>query len=189
MQLPNCLDCKYAEQGYPCQKPDGSYDYEKVARALIVYGRTFSVGGDNLDPEVREANAWAGDCAYEVEEDHADMLIPLTVAAADACETPMDAAYVAAGLLENAITKHGARLIDEIENLAKASPKFRYFLSGVWGGSRTDPEVWKRVCKATGHVGLMDNDGRGPSDGAPVTVLGDAEVAALLKTSIKKRKS
>ena len=184
MQLPSCLDCKHGGQGYPCHRADGNFDYAKVGRVYVLYGRSFGQNGDNLDAEARETHAWAGDCAFEIEEDYPDMLLPLIVAAMDACETSGDAAYVAAGLLENAILKHGPRLIGRIEALAARSPKFRYFLSGIWGGSRADPEVWTRICNATGHDGLMDSDGRTPSAGGPRKVLSADEVAALLQTRV-----
>jgi hypothetical protein len=184
MELPSCLDCKYGEQGHPCRMSGATFDYEKVGRGYVLYGRSFARDGENVDPEGREANAWAGDCAFEIEEDFPDMLLPLTVAAIDACETSQDAAYVAAGLLENAVVKHGPRLIGKIERLAAESPKFRYFLSGIWGGTRADPEIWGRVCRATGNQGQMDADGRGPSAGGPLTVLGEDDVRAMLKTRV-----
>lgn len=184
MELPNCLDCKYSEQGFPCHTAAGEYDFAKVARAVVLHGRTFSEGGDNLDPQARDEHAWASDCAYEVEQDFPHLLLPLTVAALDACDTPRDAAYVAAGLLENAVVKHGAALVGDIEKLAGRSAKFKYALSGIWGRANTDPDVWARVCAAVGNVGHMDTDGRGPSNGQPVTALTDEEAADILQQSI-----
>lgn len=184
MDLPNCLDCKYAEQGFPCHKADGTYDFNKVGRAVVLHGRTYSVAGENLDPQAREEHGWSSDCAYEVEQDYPHLLLPLTVAAMDACETPRDAAYVAAGLLENAVVKHGPQLIDQIEALAGASAKFRYFLSAIWGQSRTDPEVWARLCAAVGSNGVMDTDGRCPSSGEPVVAVTPEGAAALLKDRV-----
>ncbi len=184
MELPNCLDCKYAEQGFPCHKADGSYDFAKVGRAVVLHGRTFSPDGENLDDAVRNLHAWASDCAFEVEQDYPHLLLPLIVAAMDASETPQDAAYVAAGLLENAVVKHGPLLIGKIEQLAARSPKFRYFLSAIWGESRTDPAVWQRVCTAVGARGRMDADGRTPSDGVEVSVLSEAEAIALMNERV-----
>jgi hypothetical protein len=187
MELPSCLDCKYDEQGHPCRKADGSFDFAKVALSVVRYGRTFSPdGGDdeNHDAKEREAHAWASDCAYEVEQDYPHLLLPLIAAAMDASETPADAAYIAAGLLENAVTKHGPLLIDKIEALAARSAKFRYFLSAIWGERSTDPAIWARVCKAVGSTGVMDTDGRGPSSGGKLTVLMEAEATALLKERV-----
>jgi hypothetical protein len=184
MELPSCLDCKYAEQGHPCRKADGSFDFVKVAHAVVCYGRTFSEDGDNHDAKERETHAWASDCAYEVEQDYPHLLLPLIVAAMDASDTPGDAAYIAAGLLENAITKHGPLLIDKIEALAAHSAKFRYFLSAIWGERSTDPAIWARVCKAVGSTGVMHTDGRGPSSGGNLTVLTGEQATAMLKERV-----
>lgn len=185
MSLPNCLDCKHADQGFPCQKPDGTYDFEKVGRALVLYGRSFAPDGENLDPEARDRHAWAGDCAFEVEEEFPALVLPLAVAAADACETPEDAAFISAGILENAVVKHGPHLIGAIEALAGASAKFRYFLSGVWSqAGRVDDAVWERLAVAIGTGGCMDDDFRAARGGAPSVVLSHDEATALLKERI-----
>jgi hypothetical protein len=74
MELPTCLDCKHADQGFPCHKADGSYDFAKVAKAVVLLAgpsrRTARTSGR------REEQAWAADCAYEVEQ---------AAAAADGC--------------------------------------------------------------------------------------------------------
>lgn len=184
MELPNCLDCKYSDQGFPCHTAAGTYDFAKVARAVVLHGRTFSEAGDNLDANARDEHAWASDCAYEVEQDYLHFLLPLTVAALDACDTPRDVAYVAAGLLENAVVKHGPALVDDIQKLAANSAKFKYALSGIWGRANTDPDVWMRVCAAVGNEGLMDTDGRGPSNGEPVTALTPEEAADVLQQQV-----
>jgi hypothetical protein len=187
MELPSCLDCKYADQGHPCRKADGTFDFAKVAHAVVRYGRTVSEDGEdegNHDAKEREAHAWASDCAYEVEQDFPHLLLPLIVAAMDASETPGDAAYIAAGLLENAVIKHGPQLIDKIEGFASRSGKFRYFLSAIWGERSTDPAVWERVCEAVGSHGLKDTDGRGPSSGGELTVLTEEQATALLKERV-----
>ncbi len=184
MELPDCLDCKYSDAGHPCRQPDGCYDFPKVGAAVVAYGRTFTLDGENLDEEARAANAWASDCAYEIEADYPRLILPLAVAAMDACETPGDAAYVAAGLLENAVVNHGPVLIAQIEAMAAQSAKFRYVLSAIWGQSHTDPEVWARICKAVGSHGRMDTDGRGPWDGSPIIVLSEEQATELLKERV-----
>jgi hypothetical protein len=184
MELPSCLDCKYADQGHPCRKADGSFDFEKVAHAVVLYGRTFGADDDDFNPAERAKYAWAGDCSFEVEQDYPHLLLPLVVAAMDASETPGDAAYIAAGLLENAVANHGPLLIGKIEALAARSPKFRYFLSAIWGQRRTGPTVWARVCKAVGSIGVMDGDERCPSDGGTLVPVADGAVAALLRERV-----
>jgi hypothetical protein len=184
MELPSCLDCKYSDLDHPCRTAHGGFDFPKVGGGIVRYGRTFARDGENLDPTARDANAWASDCAYEVEQDYPHLVLPLIVAAMDACETPQDAAYVAAGILENAVANHGPLLIDKIEALAALSPKFRYFLSAIWGERSTDPVVWARVCAAVGSVGVMDQDERCPTAGGDVVALSDDQATALLKERV-----
>lgn len=185
MDLPNCLDCKYADQGFPCHKADGSYDFAKVGQAVVLYGRTVGEDdGDTFDASAREPHAWSSDCAFEVEQDYPHLLLPLAVAAMDACETPADAAYVAAGLLENGVVKHGPQLIGDIERLAAVSPKFRYFLSAIWGESRTDANVWARVRKAVGTDGVMDTDHRTPVDSAAAQPLSEVAATQLMRERV-----
>lgn len=187
MDLPNCLDCKYSDQGFPCHKADGSFDFAKVGKAVVLYGRTFREEGgedETFDATERDEHAWSGDCSFEVEQDYPHLLLPLAAAAMDACETPRDAAYIAAGLLENAVVKHGPQLIGDIERLAVVSPKFRYFLSAIWGESRTDPVVWARVRKAVGTKGVMDTDGRCPVDGDSVVALAPDEATRLMQERV-----
>lgn len=181
MDLPNCLDCKYADQAFPCHTAAGNYDFAKVARAVVLHGRTFSEAGDNLDAEARDRHAWASDCAYEVEQDYPQLLLPLTVAAMDACETQRDAGYIAAGLLENAVVKHGPALIADIEALARDSAKFRFFLSAIWGERRADPAVWQRVCAAVGSTGVMDTDDRCPTNGGEIEALTPDKAEAVIR--------
>jgi len=54
---------------------------------------------------------------------------------------------LAAGALEELLSKTGENYIDEIEELARKDPKFNYLLGGVWQNA-TSAEVWKRVLKA-----------------------------------------
>ncbi len=182
MSLPQCFHCKYGEEGYPCRKADGSFDFAKVGTAVLAHGRTFADGFDGDEEAVRADLEWASDCEFEVAEDYPDLLLQLAVTAMDACETPADAAYIAAGLLENSVVKHGPALIGKIELVAARSAKFRYFLSAIWGQRNADPAVWARVCKAVTNTGRMDTDGRGPWDGQPVKVLTDEEATELIKT-------
>lgn len=180
MELPNCLDCKYSDQGFPCHTEAGNYDFAKVGRAVVLHGRSYAFDGENLDPVAREEHAWSSDCSFEVEQDYPHLLLPLTVAAMDACETQRDAAYIAAGLLENAVVKHGPALIADIEALARESAKFRYFLSAIWGERRADPAIWERVCRAVGSIGVMDTDGRCPNSGEEIAPLTPDEADAMI---------
>lgn len=180
--LPDCFDCKYGGGEHPCRKPDGTFDFEKVAAAIVGRARAYQVAdetGGDVAPD--HATDWVTDCEYETVEDHPELLIRLIVAAMDACETPADAAFVAAGLIEKSMVKHGPKLIDQVETLAARSPKFSYILSGIWSqGGSIEPRVWARIGRAVSQRPRMSDDGRGPTDGSPVHVLEDDEAAALM---------
>lgn len=181
MDLPDCFDCKYGGLERPCRKADGTFDFEGAGRALIVRGRIFGEDGGEPDPAVLEATDWITDCEFELVEDHPDLILPLTVAAMDACEMPEDAAFLAAGLIESALAKHGPRLIAGFEALAAGSAKVRYILSGVWShGGTIDAEVWTRLGRAIGNSPRMSDDGRSSYDGSAFVVLGEDQAGALM---------
>jgi hypothetical protein len=186
--LPDCFDCKYGGGEFPCRTADGRFDFAKAAAAMIAYGRLFSDRRREDQDEPVEAPddiAWIADCEYEVTQDHPDLLLPLIVAAADACETRADAAYLAAGTIENALVKHGPELIGGIEAIAKNSAKFRYLLSGAWSQSGSvNADVWQRLAAAIGTSGRIDADRRTASAQSGGPVLKDAEVTELLKDRV-----
>ena len=181
--LPACDACRYDGLDFPCRKPGGAFDFGRVARDLVRAGHAFHT--ETTDQKIRQETSWATDCAFDIEQDHPSLLFDLVLASIDACETLEDAAYIAAGPVENMVVKHGPRLIGRIEALASVSPKFRYVLSGIWSQSGSvDPEVWERIGRVVAQGGRMSDDGRGPWDGKPVTVLSDEDALALFKERV-----
>jgi hypothetical protein len=63
--------------------------------------------------------------------------------------TDKQIAVLAAGWLEDLLSRHGAEFIDRIENEARVYRAFRHLLGGVWRSSISDP-VWQRVLKIRG---------------------------------------
>lgn len=184
--LPDCFECKYGGYGHPCRTAEGAFDHAKVAAAIVGVARAYQLADETgAEAVIDESLDWASDCEYETVEDHPHLLIGLIVAAMDACETPADASFVAAGLIENAMVKHGPKLIDDIEALIIASPKASYIVSGIWSQSGSvDPDVWARIGRAVANHARMSADGRGPWDGKPVQVLGDEEAVLLMKERV-----
>lgn len=183
--LPECYECQFNGQGHPCRAADGNLDYEKIAAAIVESRQAFL--SDTVDEAIAQRTRWASDCAFEIEENHPDELFALTLVAMDTCRDLEDAAFVAAGLVENMLVKHGPDLIDAIEAMANASAKFRYILSGSWSqNGSVDPDVWERVGLVVAQGGRMSDDGRGPWDGGPVTVLDDEAAMALMSESVTK---
>lgn len=52
--------------------------------------------------------------------------------------------HIAAGPVEDLLSKYGAHYIDEVERRAETDPKFARMLSGVWRLTMSD-DVWARV--------------------------------------------
>jgi hypothetical protein len=181
--LPDCYRCQYGDQAHPCRTSDGNLDFEKIARAIVESRQAFLT--DTIDEAIVARTRWASDCAFEIEENHPDELFALTLVAMDLCRDLEDAAFIAAGLVENMLVKHGPELIDAIEAMAAASAKFRYILSGAWSqNGSVDPDVWERVGRAVAQGARMSDDARGPWDGRAVTVLDDDAALGLLRESV-----
>ena len=191
MSLPDCFDCKYGGLEHPCRTASGGYDFAKAGAAIVAHGRSYRDDDEDGDDagasrdRVDSPDDWIADCQYELIEDHPALIMPLIVAAIDACETPSDAAFVAAGLIENALVKHGPSLIGDLERLAALSPKVPYVLSGVWSQSGSvKASVWERLGKAIGGHGRMSDDAREARDGSAVTVLSEAAATVLMRDRI-----
>jgi hypothetical protein len=181
--LPECYACEFNGQGHPCRTADGNLDYEKIATAYVESRKAYMT--DEIDEAIVERTRWASDCAFEIEENYPDELFALVLVAMDVCRDLEDAAFVAAGLVENMLVKHGPELIDAVEAMAEASGKFRYILSGAWSqNGSVDADVWARVGRAVAQGGRMSDDARGAWNGSPVTVLDDAAALALLQESV-----
>lgn len=179
---PLCFACAFDGLGHPCRDASGRLNFEKIAAAVVRSHKAFV--NEEIDEAVERETRWASDCAFEIEQNHPNLVLRLVVAAMDACTTIEEAAFVAAGLVENAVVKHGADLIPSIEELARRSNKFRYILSGIWSQGSVDPKVWERIGRAVGQGGRMSDDGRGPWDGNPVTVLSDEEALQVLEERV-----
>ncbi len=184
--LPDCFECKYGSLGHPCRSAEGGFDFAKVAAAIVAVARAYQAADETgREAVVNDSIGWVTDCEYETTEDHPHLLMPLIVAAMDACETPADASFVAAGLVENAVVKHGPAIIHQLEALAVLSPKASYILSGIWSQSGSvDPGVWARIGRAVAKHPRMSSDGRGPHDGSPFTVLDGSAASALMKERV-----
>ena len=74
----------------------------------------------------------------------------------------LEIAQLAAGPMEDLVTQHGERLIDEIEREAAKNEGFRYLLSGIWGQTHVPPEVWRRIQSAVEPGPHLDDDPRTP---------------------------
>ena len=53
--------------------------------------------------------------------------------------------YVAAGPLEDLLSRHGLAIIDRVEETATSNPRFASCLTGVWGHISFEPSVYARI--------------------------------------------
>ena len=68
---------------------------------------------------------------------------------------------LAAGPVEDLLSKHGARFIERVETAAGANPDFASMLGGVWRSDMPE-EIWERiqaVWDRSGWDGIPRNDG------------------------------
>jgi len=77
----------------------------------------------------------------------------LKILEADSSETILS--NLAAGPLEDLLSEHGEKFIDEVELKARQNPKFTKLIMGVWQGSMS-AQVWSRIkalqCKFANNV-------------------------------------
>lgn len=181
--LPDCFDCKYGGLEHPCRTAAGTFDAAKVAASILAVGRAYSVAmAEGRDPDIGEDLDWVSDCEYETIEDHPQLLVPLIAAAIEACTSGHDAGFLAAGLIENALVKHGPKIITDLEALAKRSAKARFVLSGVWSqNASVDAAVWERLVANVAPGPIMSaDDPRNPGFGALEGSVADEAVVSAL---------
>lgn len=180
---PDCFECKYGGLGHPCRTAAGAFDVAKVANAILGVGRAYAEAMESgREPELDASLDWVSDCEYEAIEDHPHLMMPLISAGIGACRSGRDAGFLAAGLIENALVKHGPKIIGEVEALAATSAKVRYVLSGVWRQNEgIDEAVWHRLAAAVAAGPVISNDDRrNPGFGLPSDRLADSERLAQL---------
>lgn len=66
---------------------------------------------------------------------------------------PNDAAvsYVAAGPLEDFLSKHGASFLAPLASAVESEPRMKQALRGVWGKNRMKPGVWSEIQRLRGR--------------------------------------
>lgn len=135
-------------------------------------------GGHETD-KTPNRPSWAFGCVNDMIEADPESGWLFVKIALDECRTLDQVRYLAAGALEDLLSRHGRELIEQIEDLAQRSAKFRLLLSGCWGKNRMAPEVWKRVAAAIEEGPVIDADPRSAVPRA-ARCASDCEVARLL---------
>lgn len=136
-------------------------------------------GNDSDDPD-----DWINDCLFELEYNDPSGCLYFIVTTLDKVTSLEVFAVLAAGPMENVLDNFGSDVIEAVERLAKRSTKFRLLLSGIWGGSRIDPDVWTRVKAAVAKGPLFSDDPRNPGDPSKAHTVTNEEGLAILATSV-----
>lgn len=153
---PACFDCRFGA-GFPCRHRDGSLRLDRLVDALLALARE-EVGSPRHD-----VNFWAFDCMDTLVADEPELGFRVILFALPLFRTDREIGWLAAGPLETLVDAHGARMIDEIEREAAASARFRYLLSGIWGGPPyNDEAIWRRIQAAVRPGPWLDEDPRTP---------------------------
>ncbi len=90
---------------------------------------------------------WAFEKVVEICRANPERGWQLTLTLIAKASNPKSLSYVAAGPLEDLLTKHGSAVIDRVEIAARRDPKFRLALSDVWGLSG---DIYERAKNAVG---------------------------------------
>jgi hypothetical protein len=101
----------------------------------------------NQNGERNDTHSWAFYCVCDLCGDHPLLGFQFVLAVLTQTQDPALLALLAAGPLEDILAKHGPAFIDQVENEARRSPRFRHLLGGVWQNSMADI-IWHRVLKA-----------------------------------------
>ena len=155
-QLPACFDCKHGTRDFPCRDSEGKLCADRLVDSLLFTLRE-DVGSTRY-----EENCWASECVDTIVGKAPETAFRLILLALAQCRTDSEIGRLAAGPLENLVFFHGGRMIEAIEREASENERFRFLLSGIWGESDVDPEIWRRIQAAVRKGPWLDEDHRTP---------------------------
>jgi hypothetical protein len=115
------------------------WKYQRLARGGRAERKALEMG------EPADAVA-AARAVYELVDQGGGQAVALVSALVDGAETDDDLGRVGAGPLEDLLVRHGASLVDELDDLARRDPRFAQAMSGVWWSAATaGPEVTAKL--------------------------------------------
>jgi hypothetical protein len=92
-----------------------------------------------------QAAFWAYEEACELLDSDPERLWRITLLLIEHASDEVALAYVAAGPLEDMLAQHGPAFIQRVEALARRDSRFRLALSGVWGHTSFNRDVYERI--------------------------------------------
>ncbi len=140
----------------PDSLPDGDLPLARFATRFLTY-----LGETLATDEAEHAEAWTFLLFDALVETAPERALAALCACLAQCDTPDQAALIAAGPLDDLIARQGAALITEIEALAARAPRFAYALTGLERPEGGTALLWARIEAA--HRGAEQMD-----EGAPL---------------------
>lgn len=112
------------------------------------YWREFALArGNRAERLAAEQSMAATEAVNDRVEAGAAGIVDFLVLLANCAPDPQaeSLAYLGAGLVEELVNQHAARLIDEIDAVARTNERFRYSLSCAWFDDSIDPVLAQRL--------------------------------------------
>jgi hypothetical protein len=124
------------------------FDIPKLAELWILYNIVQEEKGNDSS----EAKALFNEIevVFDLEREYPEETWSLILEILSKTDLVHVLAVLAAGPLEDLLAFHGEKVIDRVEVEAKANPRFKNLLLGVWQRSTMSEELWKRVRGAAG---------------------------------------
>lgn|GEM_PF-707929 len=142
----------------------------KLKSMLSLKNADFNIEKDNDQIQniinswlVYETTSWADDDLDKYVRSNPDLVFQLIVELVRYATSKHTLAYIAAGSLEDLLSKHPYQIIEKVEVKAAESQRFRLCLSGVWKRDIPD-EIWERMTSAVKDDWLDDWEGDLPND-------------------------
>jgi hypothetical protein len=135
MHIDPCMKCLDLQIPL-CDVGTGKRDHVALAVSYLKSGRSTH--------RVINHNA-AFECVWTMALDNPDEALEFINVALEYAETGQQEAYLAAGVLECPLVKHGPIIIERVLTAARSDTKLRRCLLGVWGFSGMNKAVRQRL--------------------------------------------
>lgn len=112
--------------------------------------RAYALGGGE-SAEFPHGTKWAFECVFMMQLDHPEAALEIIRLAVCESKTEAQRAKIGCGHLESLLANHGPTIIEEVERLALAEPRFRECLGHVWRHGMPE-DIWRRVLAASGRA-------------------------------------
>jgi hypothetical protein len=128
-------------EGYNFNNAPNNYTDDDVVRDFVL---AWTGGGD-------ASHSWASPELDDLVRDEPERAWRIILALSEQSPDDQFESILAAGPIENLLSKHGPAFIERIEQHASTNQKFNHILGGVWKSDMIN-DVWNRVQAARKQV-------------------------------------